>query len=92
MFGVLQGSGSAPAIWLALSLLLIEAYIKKFPTAGMPNPTDTDFIKEIIDAFVDDTDLWDILYGIHLSVEDQRNRIQSRAQYWSRIINITGGK
>ena len=31
IFGVLQGSGSAPAIWLAVSLVLIETYVKKFP-------------------------------------------------------------
>ena len=92
IYGVLQGSGLASAIWLAVSLLLNETYVKKFPTHGTPNPTDTDRIIKIIDAFVDDTNLWDILYNIHLSIEDQRNRTQSRAQYWARIINLTGGK
>ena len=32
VFGVLQGSGAAPAVWLAASIVLIRAYNKLFPT------------------------------------------------------------
>ena len=58
IFGVFQGSGSDPAIWLAVSLVLIEVYVKKFSTNSTPNPIATDFITKVIDAFVNDTDLW----------------------------------
>ena len=61
IFGVLQGSGSAPAIWLATSLILIKTYKLQFPTDGIPNPTGEKMLQKIIDAFVDDADLWDII-------------------------------
>jgi len=49
--------------------------------AGIPsNPQSTDSLDKIIDAFVDDTDLWDVLYGLELS-DSQRamSRMQQRA-------------
>jgi hypothetical protein len=65
LFGVLQGSGTAPAVWLAASIVLIRAYNKLFPTNGIPNPTSSAFLTKIIDTTcVDDTDLWDVLYNI----------------------------
>ena len=92
IYVVFQGSGLAQAIWLAISLFVIEKYVKKFPTDGTSNPTATDYITKVIDVFVDDTELWDVLFDYHITTEEQRDRIQQRAQHWSRIVNITGGK
>jgi len=92
VYGVLQGSGSAPAIWLAVSIVLIKAYKRLFPTSGIPNPNGTDTIDKIIDAFVDDTDLWDILYGTNLPDQAGMERMQRRAQSWERLMYSSGGK
>ena len=61
VFGVLQGSGTAPAFWLAASIVLIRAYNKLFSTNGIPNPTSSAFLNKIIDAFMNDTNLWDVV-------------------------------
>ena len=68
---VLKGSSLAPTIWLAVSTLLAEIDVNKFLTKGSPNPTTIDSITKIIDAFVEDSYLWDVLYDIRLSSEDQ---------------------
>jgi len=52
IFGVLQGSGSAPAIRLAVSNMLICNYNNKFILEGTPNPTRTDFLTKLLGAFV----------------------------------------
>ena len=81
VFGVLQGSGAAPAVWLVAStIVLIRAYNKLFPTNGILNPTSSAFLNKIIDAFVDDTDLWDVLYGIPITAAQGMTRMQTRAQ------------
>ena len=91
IFGVLQGSGSAPSIWLAMSLILIRSYKNKFTTTSIPNPTGDILLQKIIDAFVDDSDLWDILpYPVSTDVLLQR--LHQRAQYWQSLIFTTGGK
>jgi hypothetical protein len=82
IFGVLQGSGAAPAVWLAASIVLIRAYNKLFLTNGIPNPTSSAFLTKIIDAFMDDTDLWDVLYGIPTTAAQPMTRMQTRAQAW----------
>jgi hypothetical protein len=92
VFGVLQGSGAAPAVWLAASIVLIRAYNKLFPTNGIPNPTSSAFLTKIIDAFVDDTDLWDVLYGIPTTAAQAMTRMQTRAQAWERLMFSSGGK
>ena len=80
LYGVLQGSGSTPAIWLYVGILLLKTYKKKFPTPSLSNLTGTDFIKKIADSFVNDTNLWDVL------VRSTSNQIllyclRQRAQY-----------
>ena len=47
IYGVLQGSGLAAAIWLAVSLLLIKTYVQKFPTDGISNPTATNHVTKL---------------------------------------------
>ena len=49
---------------------MINTYNRLFPTNGIPNPTAAEHITKILDSFVDDTDLWDILFGKDLSDDD----------------------
>jgi hypothetical protein len=92
VFGVLQGSGAAPAVWLAASIVLIRAYNKLFSTNGIPNPISSAFLTKIIDTFVDDTDLWDVLHGIPTTAAQAMTRMQIRAQTWERLMFSSGGK
>ena len=92
VYGVLQGSGSAPAIWLAVSIILINTYNTSFQQAGIPNPSFQTFLSKVLDAFVDDTDLWDIVLDQHATTEYLLQRLQDRAQFWEKILFATGGK
>ena len=60
-FGVLQGSGSGPVNWLVIVIALINAHKEKFQDTGIPDPTFATHTSKNLDAFVDDTDLWDVL-------------------------------
>jgi len=92
IYGVLQGSGSAPSTWLAVSLVLIEAYKQRFNSDGFPNPTKDDYIQKLLDAFVDDTDLLDVLTNNDITLEEQIRWMIKRAQYWADLLFATGGK
>ena len=78
IFGVLQGSGSAPTIWLAVSLVFIEIY-KKIKFKGIPVQTSTNYLTKILDPLVDDTDLWDIILTT-TTVQQLVSRLKCRAQ------------
>ena len=92
IYGVLQGSGAAPAIWLAVSIVLITAYNALYPDPGIPNPLHTEELQKIIDAFVDDTDLWDIIFHSLLSDDDCFRRMAARAQSWEKLLFLSGGQ
>ena len=92
VFGVLQGSGSAPAIWLAVSVVLIDTYNFLFPSDGIPDPRRLHYLVKIIDAFVDDTDLWDVLLRSNLDSPTLIQRMTHRAQAWERLMFASGGK
>ena len=91
IFGVLQGSGSAPSIWLAMSLILIKSYKKKFSGSSIPNPTGDIQLQKVIDDFVDDSDLWDILPH-QVTTQVLLERLEIRAQYSEEILYSAGGK
>ena len=92
IYGVLQGSGAAPAIWLAVTIVLIAAYKELYPDPAIPNPLATFDIQKLIDAFVDDTDLWDILFHQLLTDTQCLRRMQARAQSWEKLLFLTGGQ
>lgn len=91
IYGVLQGSGSAPAIWLAVSILLINTYNKEFLKGGISNPTKESTFSKVLDAFVDDTDLWDVILK-PVSVSTMEKRINDRANFWNSLLSFTGGQ
>ena len=91
VYGALQGSGAAPAIWLAVSIVLIRTYNELHSAEGIPDPTCAFRIQKIIDAFVDDTDLWDILFDNSQDDHAAISRMQHRAQTWEKLIFLSGG-
>ena len=91
IFGVLQGSGSAPSIWFAMSLIMIKTYKEKFRSTSIPNPTNDISLQKVIDAFVDDADLWDILPS-QTTTKELLQRLETRAQYWEKLLHSAGGK
>ena len=88
---MLQGSEYTPAIWLAVSLVLTETYNKKFKSKGIPDPTSTKFLTKLLDSFVDDTDLWDIVLTT-TTTQQLTSRMKTRAQFWKKILFATGGQ
>ena len=91
IFRVLQRSGLAPAIWLAVTVLLINTYNNEFHQQGIFDPTNTYQVNKLLDAFVEDTNLWDIITH-PTTTYDLTSRMQTQASFWSSILTATGGK
>ena len=91
-FGILQGSGAGPALWLSVSIVLIAAYKQKFKECGIPDASDTSFLSKLLDAFVDDADSWDVLTSANNDPNTVALRLQKRAQFWEKILFTSGGK
>ena len=92
LFGILQGSGAGPALWLSVSIVLILAYKQKFKVRGIPDVSNKLFLSKLLDAFVDDTDLWDVLTSVNNDPNTLAKRMQIRAQFWEKLLFTTGGK
>ena len=91
VYRVLQGSVSTPVIWLCVSAPLLKTYNRKFPTQGLSNPIDTEFIEKNTHSFVDYTNLWDILIQT-TSIQILLHPFQQQSQYWETILFATSGK
>ena len=43
-----------------MSLIFVKTFKVEFLTKGIPNPIGDALLQKVVDAFVDDADLWDI--------------------------------
>ena len=91
IYGVLQGSGSAPPIWLALSLLLLRALHHLTPPSKISHPNTYSSLDKLIDMFVDDSDLWHISHT-PIPIATLVQSMTIRAQTWEKLLFLSGGK
>ena len=93
IFGTGQGSGASPAIWLAMSEVLIQALKKT--ERGTSFVSKCKFIKHrrVIYAFVDDSTVWanQELGDMDYSPTQLHQRIQTTAQWWEKYLSLSGG-
>jgi len=90
--GVGQGSGAGPALWVAISVVLIECY--KSTENGMifTDPSNSEWIERWLDAFVDDAELgMNDFYEEHSELSDLIAEFQKAAQKWERLLFTSGG-
>lgn len=91
-----QGSQCSPAIWTALSTMLLHAVRSKSPGTKFCNPSQTLSVSHYMQSFVDDSSIW---VNDFLTSFTQQNNIQSivdqlqrATQWWEQLLVTTGGK
>jgi hypothetical protein len=88
ILGTLQGSGASPAIWLAISSVLLAALEQKSPGITFRSPDGSVADSRAADAFVDDTDLY---ISVDIPFPDLAQRAQTAAQHWEQLLYTSGG-
>jgi len=90
--GIGQGSGAGPALWVAISIVLIACYKDKADGMEFLDPTGTLEIERWLDGFVDDTEI-----GMNNFWEPNENiaslvaSFQTAVQRWERLLFTSGG-
>src|SRR5210317_476621 len=86
-----QGNGAGPAIWVAVSSILISM----METMGYGFESLTAIDQHLVSAqcfaFIDDTDVIEAAKSVNQSVVDILPRVQAAALLWSKSIRTTGG-
>ena len=96
LFGIGQGSGSSPAIWLALVIILLNCLDRLSEEAGIPglsfhDPWDEIFEAWRVGAFVDDTNQGVMDPEGKLAFEELIEELRRAAQLWENLLSISGG-
>ena len=90
MCGLGQGSKAAPASWLQLSSMIVNAYKSQSCASSIQDPITGKITQSVGCMFVDDTDLYcmsPLLHTVILVVL----QAQVCVSLWSRLLNSTGG-
>ena len=88
--GLLQGNGFAAQIWAAISSILFKIYEEQGYGAEIISPITKKTMIVAGFAFVDDTDLVDIVRA-NETEEDLIKRTQDGINLWNELIEVTGG-
>lgn len=89
--GICQGNGAGPAVWLAISAVLILLLREKAhgsPIRGAFSPVCLVILAFL---FVDDTDLCAVGHPTDFQHEDLLRRLQSTISLWQGLLQATGG-
>ena len=91
LFGTGQGSGSSPAIWTAVSVILLNAFDQLVKEGfSFQDPWNQVSVHHKGQAFVDDT--WrGLTVAPTTSYDDLVVKLETIAQTWERLLNISGG-
>ena len=91
LFGTGQGSGTSPAAWLTLVVLLLNTWEKVIPERiCFRSPDGTMEHRRLVDAFVDDTALGITNHGDQ-SFEELVASLTKAAQTWEKLLFYSGG-
>ncbi len=93
LFGTGQGSGASPAIWLAMSEVLIQALKALEDGTSFTSHCGTVQHNRVIDAFVDDSTVWvnqNLCDKFYVPSNLQKS-LQQVAQMWEKFLSLSGG-
>ena len=85
-FRELQGSCASPALWLAITCILLGAISEE--SRGI-NQRNSLIITRAAETYVDDTEL--MLAVDHGDIHALAEEMQHIAQYWEQLLYTTGG-
>jgi hypothetical protein len=85
--GIGQGNGAGPAIWVALSIVMIDCYKKTEAGMFFGDPENLVSMERWLDAFVDNAELglndfWDE----YPELQDMLDDFEKAAQKWERLL------
>jgi hypothetical protein len=94
LFGTGQGSGASPAVWLTLSVVLLNS-LRQLAPRGMrfTNPAQSITVERHSDAFVDDAQngLNDVGEAEPWDLQTLQSNLQQMSQTWERLLFCSGG-
>ena len=88
--GVGQGGGGSPIIWLAILLMLIEAYKKTNEGVQIKNPITGDVVKYWIISYVDDNTILRC-FNNNAKVNEMLETLKHSLLQWDFLLRLTGG-
>jgi hypothetical protein len=96
LFGIGQGSGASPAVWLSLVVILLNSLDRMSKEDDIPALSFTDPWAEIaeewrVGAFVDDTNQGVTDPTGDLSMEGLVEKLRQAGQMWERLLHVSGG-
>jgi hypothetical protein len=88
-----QGSGAGPAIWVALSIIMIECYKETENGMYFSDPENIVELEQWLDAFVDDAELGlnDFWNENNPALGNMIDDFKKAAQKWERCIFTSAG-
>jgi hypothetical protein len=90
--GIGQGSGAGPALWVAISIVLIQCYKETEMGMDFADPANLVSIERWLDAFVDDAELGiNDFWNQHGDLEAMLDNFEAAAQRWERLLFTSGG-
>jgi len=94
LFGTGQGSGASPAVWLTLSVVLLNS-LRQLAPRGMrfTNPAQSITVERHSDAFVDDAQngLNDLGEAEPWDLQTLQSNLQQMLHTWERLLFCSGG-
>jgi hypothetical protein len=91
LMGVGQGNGAGPAIWAAISTVLLEVMDSKGFGANLYGALTKRLCSLIGYAFVDDTDLVHTATDPNIPISSLTDKFQSAVDHWNGLLAATGG-
>ncbi len=88
--GTGQGSSASPAIWLMISVLLIEVLKQNHKGMCMISVDKRNTIYQIIEGFVDDTSIY--VNSESNNIDRLLEKLQEVLQEWNDLLYASGGK
>ena len=89
--GLTQGSGASPAVWTAVSTVIIGAYKHRGFGAQLVGGWSEDSINIAALLYVDDTDLLHNIVNMQDNQESLVSRVQQATTHWANLLQATGG-
>ena len=89
--GYCQGSGSAPAGWAVITVVILRAHKRKGHGATFVCPVSRKVSKLAAILFVDDTDIIHMRMDLEESAEDAHLAVQQSIDSWGGLLMAAGG-
>jgi hypothetical protein len=92
IFGTGQGSTGSPCFWLLISTMLFNIIDKLAHDLFSMDPQGLDTLKQILEGFVDDTDVAVNNFKTPYSPQKMVEILQADAQHWEKLLFTSGSK